>query len=57
MMNLFSLGTALGLLLVSSIGGWGVVVLVLSWARVPRLPADRISSPDGRPACAGRTTK
>ena len=57
MMNLFSLGTALGLLLVSSIGGWGVVVLVLSWARVPRLPAARISSPDGRPACAGRTAK
>ena len=49
-MSLFSLGTALGALLISAVGGWGAVVLVLSWARVPALPADRISSPDGRPA-------
>lgn len=49
-MSLFSLGTALGALLISAVGGWGAVVLVLSWARVPDLPADRISSPDGRPA-------
>lgn len=49
-MSLFSLDTALGALLISAVGGWGAVVLVLSWARVPDLPADRISSPDGRPA-------
>ena len=49
-MSLFSLCTSLGALLISAVGGWGAVVLVLSWARVPDLPADRISSPDGRPA-------
>ena len=49
-MSLFSLGTALGALLISAVGGWGAVVLVLSWARGPDLPADRISTPAGRPA-------
>ena len=51
----FSLGVILGALLVSSLGGWGVVVLILSWARVPALPEDRSSSPDGRPAAILRS--
>jgi len=51
----FSLGVILGTLLVSSLGGWGVVVLILSWARVPALPEDRSSSPDGRPAAILRS--
>ena len=51
----FSLGVILGALLVSSLGGWGVVVLILSWARVPALPEDRSSSSDGRPAAILRS--
>ncbi|WP_167202592.1 hypothetical protein [Actinomyces respiraculi] len=37
-------------LIVSVLGGWGVVSLVLRWARVPETPGQRGTTPAGRSA-------
>ncbi|MCL3776747.1 hypothetical protein H6X68_04645 [Actinomyces sp. 186855] len=34
-------------LLLSSLGGWGVVAVILRWARVPETPVQRAAGPGG----------
>jgi len=40
-------GTVLAVLAASTLGGWGVVLLVLHWARVPQPPVGTVTSQDG----------
>ncbi|MDO4899086.1 hypothetical protein [Actinomyces sp.] len=49
-MNTISLLVVVSTLALSVFGGWGIVALVLRWARVPELPPIRESTPAGSTA-------